>query len=380
MPSNAPNFSRRLVARVATTAVAATFAIGALVPAGAVAAPAPSDPPADAEHLEIVAEQYNLARLRVERATAALEDTDRRIESAQLRVRLVHARARSRAASLYVGAGAATSFPIGDARHVSDVQRRSRYLDAAEAPDRALVDDLQTVTAQLRTERDGQRAARDLLERNARSAAAMKQRLETLAAQAAAAAAARVAQQASDAAARAAATSAPTKPAGAQPRPTSPAGPTPPSTGAPRPGPTPPPPTAPHPTPPPPNPTPPTGSEPPVSSGASGAVAFARAQLGKPYAFATAGPATFDCSGLTMAAWASVGVRMAHYSGSQAAISARLSYSQLQPGDIVVFYSDLHHVGLYIGGGMMIHAPQTGDVVKIAPAWRDTFQWGVRPH
>ena len=81
-----------------------------------------------------------------------------------------------------------------------------------------------------------------------------------------------------------------------------------------------------------------------------------------------------------MAAWASVGVRMAHYSGSQAAISARLSYAQLQPGDIVVFYSDLHHVGLYIGGGMMIHAPQTGDVVKIAPAWRDTFQWGVRPH
>ena len=378
MPSNVLNFSRRLIARVATTAVAATFAVGALVPTGAVAAPAPSDPPADAEHLEIVAEQYNLARLRVERATAALEETDRRIESAQLRVRFVRARARSRAASLYVGAGAATSFPIGDARHVSDVHRRSRYLDAAEAPDRALVDDLQTVTAQLRTERDGQRAARDLLQRDARAVEAMKRRLDALAAQAAAAA--RVAQQASEAAARAAATPAPTNIAGTQSRPTSPSRPNPPSTGAPRPGPTPPPPPAPHPTPPPPNPTPPTGNEPPVSPSAGAVVAFARAQLGKPYAFATAGPSTFDCSGLTMAAWASVGVRMAHYSGSQAAISSRIAFSQLQPGDIVVFYADLHHVGLYIGGGMMIHAPQTGDVVKIAPAWRDTFQWGVRPH
>lgn len=363
---------------VATTALAATFALGALVPAGAIAAPAPSDPPADAEHLEIVAEQYNFARVRVERATAALEATDRRIEAAQLRVQLVQVRARSQAASLYVGAGAATSFPIGDAKHVSDVRRRSRYLDAAEAPDRALVDDLQTVMSQLRTEQQGQRAARDLLERDARSAAAMKQRLETLAAHAATAA--RATQQAFEAAAKAAATPAPTNPSGTNPRPTSPSSPTPPSTGAPRPGPTPPPPATPRPTPPPPAPAPPTGNEPPVSSNAGAAVAFARAQLGKPYVFATAGPSSFDCSGLTMAAWASVGVRMPHYSGSQATMFTRVSYDQLQPGDIVVFYSDLHHVGLYIGGGMMIHAPQTGDVVKIAPAWRDTFQWGVRPH
>ncbi len=106
---------------------------------------------------------------------------------------------------------------------------------------------------------------------------------------------------------------------------------------------------------------------------------YARAQLGKPYVFATAGPDTFDCSGLTMAAWRAAGVSMAHYSGSQAAAFPKVGWDQLQPGDIVVFYSDYHHVGLYIGGGMMIHAPQTGDVVKIAPAWRETFQFGVRP-
>ena len=106
---------------------------------------------------------------------------------------------------------------------------------------------------------------------------------------------------------------------------------------------------------------------------------FAFAQQGKAYKFNTAGPDTYDCSGLTMAAWASVGVRMAHYSGSQAVAFPKIAYQDLQPGDLVLFYNDLHHVGLYIGGGMMIHAPQTGDVVKISSAWRSNFMWGVRP-
>ena len=123
----------------------------------------------------------------------------------------------------------------------------------------------------------------------------------------------------------------------------------------------------------------PYGPPPAVSSKAAAAVAFARAQLGKPYVFATSGPATYDCSGLTMAAWGSVGVRMAHYSGSQAVSFPKVAYNDLAPGDLVFFYSDLHHVGIYIGGGMMIHAPQTGDVVKISSAWRSNFMWGVRP-
>jgi cell wall-associated NlpC family hydrolase len=140
--------------------------------------------------------------------------------------------------------------------------------------------------------------------------------------------------------------------------------------------------TSPHP---PATPPPTTGPSRPIppppapSSRAAIAVAYARAQLGKPYVFATAGPATFDCSGLTMAAWRAAGVRMDHYSGSQAAAFPKVAWSQLQPGDIVVFYADFHHVGLYIGGGQMINAPQTGDVVKIASAWRTSFQFGVRP-
>jgi cell wall-associated NlpC family hydrolase len=125
----------------------------------------------------------------------------------------------------------------------------------------------------------------------------------------------------------------------------------------------------------PPTPPPP----PPPSTKAQIAVAYAYSQLGKPYAFATAGPDTFDCSGLTMAAWRAAGVSMPHYSGSQALLFPRVTFDQLRPGDLVFFYTDLHHVGIYIGNGQMIHAPQTGDVVKIAPAWRTTFQWGVRP-
>jgi peptidoglycan DL-endopeptidase CwlO len=117
----------------------------------------------------------------------------------------------------------------------------------------------------------------------------------------------------------------------------------------------------------------------PASGRAAVAVRYAMAQIGKPYVYGAAGPGAYDCSGLTMAAWAAAGVHMPHYSGSQATMFPKVGWDQLQPGDIVVFYDDLHHVGLYIGNGMMIHAPQTGDVVKIAPAWRTTFQWGVRP-
>jgi cell wall-associated NlpC family hydrolase len=125
--------------------------------------------------------------------------------------------------------------------------------------------------------------------------------------------------------------------------------------------------------------SPPSYPAPPTTGRGAAVVAYARAQLGKPYVFATAGPATFDCSGLTKAAWATVGVSMDHYSGSQATRFPKVGWDQLQPGDIVVFYADFHHVGIYIGGGQMIHAPRTGDVVKISPAWRTEFQFGVRP-
>jgi cell wall-associated NlpC family hydrolase len=107
----------------------------------------------------------------------------------------------------------------------------------------------------------------------------------------------------------------------------------------------------------------------PVSPGAATAVRPAAAQIGKPYQWGSAGPNSFDCSGLTMYAWAAGGVSMDHYTGAQWAAFPHVGLDQLAPGDLVFFGSDLHHVGIYEGGGVMIHAPQTGDSVKRTSIW-----------
>ena len=108
----------------------------------------------------------------------------------------------------------------------------------------------------------------------------------------------------------------------------------------------------------------------PVSGGAGTAIAYARAQLGKPYCFAGAGPSCFDCSGLTMRAWGAAGVSMPHYSGAQYSIFPHVPLNAMQPGDLVFWGpGGSQHVGLYIGGGQMIAAPQTGDVVKTQAVW-----------
>ena len=115
------------------------------------------------------------------------------------------------------------------------------------------------------------------------------------------------------------------------------------------------------------------------SSKAQRALALALAQRGKPYVWGAAGPSTFDCSGLTMWAYGKVGINLPHYTGSQWNSGTHISsVSQLQPGDLVFFYSDLHHMGMYIGNGMMVHAPHTGDVVRVAPMAGRPFAGGVR--
>ena len=88
-------------------------------------------------------------------------------------------------------------------------------------------------------------------------------------------------------------------------------------------------------------------------------------QIGKPYVWGADGPGSFDCSGLTMYAWAAAGVRLRHYTQWQYQDTMRVSRSDLRSGDLVFFYSDRHHVGLYVGGGWMVHAPRAGDVVRM---------------
>jgi cell wall-associated NlpC family hydrolase len=114
------------------------------------------------------------------------------------------------------------------------------------------------------------------------------------------------------------------------------------------------------------------GGNPPVSSRAGIAVSAARGQLGVPYRFAASSPGVaFDCSGLTKYAWGQAGVYLPHQSRAQFASSPRVSISAAQPGDLVYFHSPISHVGIYAGGGQMIHAPYTGSVVSYT-----SVNWG----
>jgi len=116
----------------------------------------------------------------------------------------------------------------------------------------------------------------------------------------------------------------------------------------------------------------------------SAVIAFARAQLGEPYVWGAAGPSSWDCSGLTLMAWRQAGVQLSHYTGAQYEETQRVPISQLQPGDLV-FYGNSgptsHHMGLYIGGGQMIHAPNPSTVVKISSIYSmsDLLPYGGRP-
>jgi len=102
------------------------------------------------------------------------------------------------------------------------------------------------------------------------------------------------------------------------------------------------------------------------SDAAQTAVDTAMAQRGKPYVWAAAGPSSFDCSGLVQYAYKAAGVSLPHSSLQQSRMGQAVSRSGLQPGDLVFFYSPVSHVGIYIGNGQMVHAPTSGDVVKVA--------------
>jgi cell wall-associated NlpC family hydrolase len=95
------------------------------------------------------------------------------------------------------------------------------------------------------------------------------------------------------------------------------------------------------------------------------AIDTALAQLGKPYVWAGAGPDSFDCSGLTQFAYAAAGIALPHSSQMQSEIGTPVARADLQPGDLVFFYSPVGHVGIYLGDGLMVHAPTSGSVVQI---------------
>jgi peptidoglycan DL-endopeptidase CwlO len=134
--------------------------------------------------------------------------------------------------------------------------------------------------------------------------------------------------------------------------------------------------TAPAATSPGPTPTPPPKA---VSGNVAAVVRYAYAQLGKPYQWGATGPGAFDCSGLTMMAWAQAGVSLPHSSGAQIGIGRRVTQSELQPGDLIFRYSPISPVSLYVGNGQHISATHTGSTVKLQSAFQGEITGFSRP-
>jgi cell wall-associated NlpC family hydrolase len=116
-----------------------------------------------------------------------------------------------------------------------------------------------------------------------------------------------------------------------------------------------------------------------VSGRAAAAVRYALAQVGDAYVYGAAGPDAFDCSGLTMMAWAQAGVGLPHSSSAQMGSGPRVSSSDLQPGDLVFYYSPVSHVGLYIGNALIVNAENPSAGVRVTGVFSMPYAGAVRP-
>ncbi len=109
------------------------------------------------------------------------------------------------------------------------------------------------------------------------------------------------------------------------------------------------------------------------------AAAFACSQAGKPYVWAAAGPNSYDCSGLTLRSWAQVGVYLPHNAAAQRRSMPYVDRASLKVGDLVFYYSDIHHVAIYVGDGKVMQAPMAGDVVRMTVMDRSPIHSFGRP-
>ena len=121
----------------------------------------------------------------------------------------------------------------------------------------------------------------------------------------------------------------------------------------------------------------PSGVE--TSGRAAAALEYAMAQVGDSYVYGAAGPSAFDCSGLTMMAWAQAGVGLPHSSSAQYGSGPHVPASELRPGDLVFYYSPISHVGMYIGNGLIVHAANPGAGVRISELYSMPYVGAVRP-
>lgn len=316
---------------------------------------------ANGMRISALGERYNGAQIAYDQARAQIAVAQQRLEATRVRTRKIEDVVRRRAAALYRSMGTSTPLRDLDVSSLGERATRSRYTAAAGERDAALIEELARARDQLeidqraaqkkleqaQRERDAARQARAQIEsangEQRRLLAKVRGEIATLMADE---------QRQRDAAARRNAIARTTRTTSNR---------TPARTGV--------------------DPGTVGGNFPqlPVSGRVAAVIAYARAQIGKPYVFATAGPDTFDCSGLTMMAWRQAGVSMAHFSGAQFNAFPHVSVSQLQPGDLVFKGpGGRDHVALYIGGGMQIAATHTGSYVKLQPL-SSPLSGAVRP-
>jgi peptidoglycan DL-endopeptidase CwlO len=295
--------------------------------------------------IEVLDEQYNAAQIQLTQVESQLADVRDQKAQADAEQATAVSRLTRRAHTAYMDSGSQLDVLLG-AGDFTDFSDRLEFLNQLESQDASLALNAQNASqraewaAQELSKVQGQKAAlvKDLAAKKAAGQQAIQQQQSLIdqlgkklqAEQAAAAAAAKKARQEAAAAAAAGGTGGT-------------------STGGGGGG---------------------TSNPPPVSgSGAQAAVSAAYSVIGTRYVWGGASPNGFDCSGLTMWSWAHGGVSLPHNSAAQYAATPRVDRSQLQPGDLVFFYSPISHVGLYIGGGNMIDAshPGPGGEVAVRP-------------
>lgn len=315
---------RQLLARTLVSLLAGSALISALVTAVGATPAGDLQAQAAAINAQIQAKGATVAALGEQLNAAQI-----RVDAAKAQIGQLEAIVQQRAAVLYQTKGNGSVFDLS-ATNALDLVVRSKYTSIIDGRDRQLIDQLKAAKHSL----SQQRVALSAAKTEADAAAAQEQRLLAQVTGQLAVAVAQQQQQQQQAAVLASVkvvTSAQPSAAPAS------------ASGT------------------------PNWAGPAPAGGAAAAVAFARAQVGKPYKYAAAGPDAYDCSGLTMRAWQAGGVSMPHFSGAQYSMFPKVPMNQLQPGDLV-FPSDPNaHVGIYVGGGMMVHATHTGDFIREDP-------------
>jgi peptidoglycan DL-endopeptidase CwlO len=321
---------------------------------------------ATGNRIAALGERYNGAILAVDQANRSIAESERRLRLAQQQWDLAKVVLGRRAADLYVSATQQSPLAEIEVANLTELMSRSRYAAAVQSRDRTLLGTIATAKEDLQTRRRDLDTARSRAEhqrdavlqtrrqvetenaREARLLGQVKGDLARLIAEQRAREEAAARVRAAAAAARLAAGNGHGRPASGR------------ATWI--------------------GPDTPLPNVPAPSRGAGAAVAFARAQLGKPYVFNASGPDTFDCSGLTMMAWAAGGVSMPHYSGAQFAMFPHVPLGALQPGDLVFKGpGGSEHVAIYVGNGMQIAATHTGSYVLLQAVDYPGLSGAVRP-